>query len=169
MQDPQYDEYGGITDTIAEKKATAVNSKKRQGYNFIEKLLIKYSRKINYLFGNNGKYKCRQLKFPPVIRIGPTNRCTARCYYCPREYIHENGTGYMQWELYKSIISQAKQGGTKKISFALFGEPLLHPQIIEMLEYARQAGLQLGLSTNGIVLTKELSDKILKEFSYETI
>lgn len=133
----------------------------RKGYTFWEKLLIKNSRKINYLFDENGKYKCRNLEFPPVIRIGPTNRCTARCYYCPREYIHEKGSGYMGWELFKSIIDQAVQGKSKKISFALFGEPLLHPRIIDMLEYAKHAGLNLGLSTNGIILTKELADKIV--------
>ena len=161
MQNPEYDNRGGIINVDVEKKENNFSAKERKGYTFLESLLLKYSPKINYLLDENGRYKCRKLKFPPVIRIGPTNRCTARCFYCPREYIHDKGSGYMEWEMYKSIVDQAKIGGADKISFALFGEPLLHPRIIDMLAYAKRAGLKIGLSTNGIILTKSLADKII--------
>lgn len=168
MNNPKYDQFGGITDV--ERKVggiTPARIKIRKGYNFLERLLIKRGRKINYLLDENGKYKCRRQKFPQVIRIGITNRCAARCVYCPREYIHDKGNGYMDFALYEKIIRWAEEHGVEAISFALFGEPLLHPRILEIIDLAHRSGLRMRISTNCIPLKKELADKLL-EYPFES-
>lgn len=163
MPEIQYDEQGGITnfDSVLAKKDIKAGKASRKSYNFLEKFLIRHSRKINYLFDENGKYKCRAQKTPSVIRIGPTNRCSGRCYYCPREYIHDKGTGYMDFALFEKIVAWAKEKKIGVISFALFGEPLLHPRIFDMLDLVNNNGIKIRVSTNGIVLNKDFADKLL--------
>jgi len=171
MIDIQYDEHGGITNTekTPEKKIVNHNNgKRRTGYNFFERLLSRHSRKVNYLLDKNGKYKCRLEKTPSVIRMGVTNRCSAQCFYCPREIVYANGSGYMAWEMYTEIIDWAKDNKVETIALALFGEPLLHPKIMDMIDLANRVGLAIRLSTNGIVLTKELAGKLL-EYPLEAI
>ena len=165
MQDIKYDNQGGITNFNQDLAKAEINNKGKKsvriGYNFLERLLIKYSKKINYLFDANGKFKCREEKIPEVIRLGPTNRCTGQCFYCPREYVHERGSGYMDFSLYERIIKWAKKNKVKTISFALWGEPLLHPKFLDMLDLAFAAGLNVRFSTNAIILNKETVERVL--------
>jgi radical SAM protein with 4Fe4S-binding SPASM domain len=161
-EDIKYDEHGGIVNTeVGILKNAVAKKKSKNGYNFFERLILKYSRKVNYLLDKDGKYLCRNERTPQIIRIGPTNRCTARCVYCPREFIHAGGTGYMDFDLYRRIIDWAKANNVKIIGLAFFGEPLIHPQIIDMIDYAQKSGLSARLSTNGIALNKDLANKIL--------
>lgn len=164
MSEIQYDKQGGIVNLAENLEKKDIKSKKpaHSGYNFLEKFLIRYSKKINYLLAENGEYKCRAQRTPNVIRIGPTNRCTGRCFYCPREYIHDKGTGYMDFALYEKIIAWAKLNKVEAVSFALFGEPLLHPRIFDMLELAVKHGLKIRISTNSIILNKDYADQLLR-------
>jgi len=149
-------------------KGSKIMKKKRKGYNFLERVLLKRSKKIKYLLDKEGRYRCRGEKVPPVLRIGITNHCTGRCFYCPRELVHSWGNGYMDFDLYKKIIDWATKNGVKKIGFALWGEPLLHPKFLEMVDYTYKAGIGMRLSTNAILLTTDLAEKILN-YPFESI
>ena len=159
----KYDERGGITSLDApfqsEKRTKA--KKEKKGYGFLERWMLKRSKKLNYLLDDHGRYKCRQEGLPSVIRIGPTNRCTAQCMYCPREHIHKKGSGYMDFSMYEDLIAWAKKNSVKEISFALFGEPLLHPRFFEMLDLAKASGLKLRVSSNAIIMSKEKAKRLL--------
>ncbi|PLX27391.1 hypothetical protein C0583_03705 [Candidatus Parcubacteria bacterium] len=162
MSNIQYDEQGGIVSLENQLEGHCKSRKKeKKHYSFLERLMIKKSRRLNYLLDGDGKYKCRQERLPNVIRIGPTNRCTAQCFYCPREHIHEAGSGYMDFEMYEEIVTWAEKNKVKAISFALFGEPLLHPRFFEMLELAREKGMALRVSSNAIIMDKEKANKLL--------
>jgi len=163
MLEIKYDEFGGIIN-CDENHGLLADGKlinKRRGYNLLEKFLLRTSKKINYLFNADGLYKCRQEKLPHMLRLEPTNRCTARCSYCPRTIVHDWGTGYMNFDLYQRLIAWAVSNGINKVGFALWGEPLIHPKIIDMIDYAHQNGLIIRLSTNAIALSDNLARKLL--------
>ncbi len=168
----KYDEYGGIIgaekESYPEKDFVRIKRKERKGYNFFEKFVIRYSKRINYLLDEKRRYKCRQGRIPPVLRLGVTNCCTAQCFYCPRELVHSGGTGYLDFDLYRRIIDWASGNGVKTLGFALWGEPLLHPRFLEMVDYAHRKGLKMRLSTNAIVLTNNLAERIL-DYPFEAI
>ncbi len=163
MSNIKYDKYGGITTLESKALSEGKNIKnKKKAYNFLEKIMLKSSKKLNYLLDKEGKYKCRLDRIPRVIRIGPTNLCTAQCKYCPREHIHEGGCGYMDFAMFERIVDWAKQYRVKDISFALFGEPLIHPRIFDMIKLSQQQGLRIGISTNAIKMSQEYADKLLE-------
>jgi radical SAM protein with 4Fe4S-binding SPASM domain len=71
-------------------------------------------------------------------------------------------TGFMNFKLYKQIIDEASRIGVTSIRPQLWGEPLLHPKIVEMVKYARDKGLNVGFDTNGLLLNENMSRKLLK-------
>lgn len=97
---------------------------------------------------------------PPILVIEPTNQCNIDCIMCPVK--HNSANGYMDFKLYTKIIDQAKTA-VKAILLYFRGEPLLYPNLIEMIEYAKEnTNARVILSTNATLLTKVLSKKIIK-------
>ncbi len=169
MSNIKHDEHGGITSLesgIPDNKNNTENHK--SSYNCLERLMLKYTKKLNYLLDKQGNYKCRLEKIPRVIRIGPTNLCTAQCKYCPREHIHAGGCGYMDFAMFEGVVDWAEQNKVKNISFALFGEPLIHPRIFDMIELSQTRGLRVGISSNAIKMNQDYADKLL-DYNLETI
>ncbi len=73
--------------------------------------------------------------------------------------------GFMDFDLYKSIIDESLRFGKRMtIFFHKDGEPLLHPKLPEMIEYAvsRKAAYQTHLSTNAMLLNQKIMDSLLK-------
>ena len=103
--------------------------------------------------------------FPPYLQIEPTSICNYRCTFC---YQTDNGfnkrstgfMGHMKLETFKLLVDQA-EGNIEFISLASRGEPLLCPDIKEMLAYTRDKFLNLKINTNASVLDEEMSHSIL--------
>jgi len=92
------------------------------------------------------------------IEIEITNDCNLKCIMCPRISRMNREIGCMDFDLFKKIINEIE---VSSIHFSGLGEPLLHPQIRDMFAYAKEKGLEVGLWTNGLELTKELSEEII--------
>lgn len=85
---------------------------------------------------------------PVAVYIEPTNYCNLNCPLCPSGAgLLTRPKGFMDFELYKSIIRQIE-----KHAFGVClwnqGEPFLHPQILPMIRYARARRLYTIASTN---------------------
>jgi len=101
-------------------------------------------------------------KIPREIAIELTNHCNLRCPVCPTHFAMERERGFMDLNMYKSIIDEFRDYKFKpKILYIFAGEPLLHPQADEFIAYACQNGHDTFLSTNVTALTEELSKKII--------
>jgi radical SAM protein with 4Fe4S-binding SPASM domain len=91
---------------------------------------------------------------PPSLQLEPTNVCNANCICCSTR-VSQRKKGYMPDPLFRSIIDQAAEIGVKRIHLYLHGEPLLHPQIIEMIRYTKAKKLAVHLTTNGMPLNPQ--------------
>ena len=99
--------------------------------------------------------------FPERINVEPTNRCNMQCTLCPHPRM-QRSKGFMDLDLFHRIVGECARHGTA-VWLQYMGEPLLHPQIIEMISMAKNAGIQkLGLSTNAFFLNREMGRKILE-------
>jgi SynChlorMet cassette radical SAM/SPASM protein ScmF len=91
-----------------------------------------------------------------------TEGCNLACRHCwiaPKYQSEGNNYPSLPLELFKSIIEQAKPLGLSGVKLT-GGEPLLHPQIHEMLDIIRSKDLRLTLETNGVLCTLELAQKM---------
>jgi molybdenum cofactor biosynthesis enzyme MoaA len=91
-----------------------------------------------------------------------TEGCNLRCRHCwvaPKYQSGSNSYPALGLDLFKSIIEQAKPLGLTGVKLS-GGEPLLHPEIKEILEYIQTEDLRLIVETNGVLCTAELAKKM---------
>ena len=105
-------------------------------------------------------------EFPPCLQIEPTSICNYRCVFCYQvdsEFTKRNNgmMGKMSLELFKSVIDEA-EGRCEAVSLASRGEPLICPDIEEMLAYAANKFLALKLNTNAWFLDDSKCHAILQ-------
>jgi len=79
---------------------------------------------------------------------------------CTSKDIPEDKTGYMDWDLYKKIIDEAKDF-VYDINLFIGGESLFHKRLPEMIAYAKANGIRTRLSTNATVLTKDKREALI--------
>ena len=97
------------------------------------------------------------LRFPTVFYIEPTNDCNLSYIMCPRKR-SRNAVGYMPFELFRRVIDQLVGRDIARLSLHLAGEPLLHPQIIDMVRYAKRSGMpHVRFATNATLLDDTLA------------
>ncbi|MBP3857745.1 MAG: radical SAM protein, partial [Ruminiclostridium sp.] len=110
------------------------------------------------------------LDTPYLIQVFPVYACNFHCNFCLHaldrsKHGYISDTTLMDLVLYKKCIDDMKQfpRKLKMLRFAAIGEPLLHPQITDMIAYAKQAGIadSVDIVTNGSLLTHELSEKLI--------
>lgn len=91
-----------------------------------------------------------------------TRGCNLRCRHCwiaPKFHHAEGSCPALDLDLFRSIIRQAKPLGLSGVKLT-GGEPLLHPDIHEILKLTRSEGLRLVVETNGVLCTRQLAEEI---------
>ena len=102
------------------------------------------------------------LRFPSVFYIEPTNDCNLSCIMCPRKRSRK-AVGYMPFELFRRVIDQLVGRDIARLSLHLAGEPLLHPQIIDMVRYAKRSGMRhVRFATNATLLDDALARSLIE-------
>lgn len=104
-----------------------------------------------------------KIKYPlKSIYFYLTEGCNLKCRHCwiATKY-QSDGKIYpaLPFDLFQSIIKQAKPLGIKSVKLT-GGEPLLHPQINDILDNIRQEDLGVSIETNGVLCTPEIVQKI---------
>lgn len=95
-------------------------------------------------------------RVPIQGEIEITSSCNFRCIHC---YVNKGAIQSQTKEsigasLFKKICDQIRSSGCIWLLIT-GGEPLIHPEFIEMWEYASKIGLKLSLFTNGSLLNQE--------------
>lgn len=90
------------------------------------------------------------------IYIEITNVCNLQCDFCPRT---RRRPEFMKVEMFKKILDQIKVH-TEYIYLHVKGEPLLHPEIDQLLDLCYEKGFKVNLTTNGTLINK-VKDKLL--------
>jgi radical SAM protein with 4Fe4S-binding SPASM domain len=106
-----------------------------------------------------------EVLFHDQIEIELTNDCNLKCIMCPRQKM-KRPIGYMDFNLYKKMIDESVGG--RNVIFSLFGEPLMHPDFLKMIDYAKDK-VNIILYTNAFNLNEEISRAILENPSITTI
>lgn len=97
---------------------------------------------------------------PTYIQVELTNHCSAKCKMCALTNSSRR-KGYMTKGLFLKILDQLVEWGIPMVRFTLWGEALLHPDIISFIKIAKGRGLRVGLNTNGITVDDTLSRQLI--------
>jgi len=96
------------------------------------------------------------------IYIEPTNKCNLACRTCMRN-MWDEPLGQMEKSTFEKIVDSVKAlPSPPSIMFGCLGEPLMHPDIIEMITRMKELGSRVELITNGTLLSEEISLQLVK-------
>ncbi|HEY3418182.1 MAG TPA: 12,18-didecarboxysiroheme deacetylase [Armatimonadota bacterium] len=98
----------------------------------------------------------------PVVVWNVGRRCNLRCVHCYAHSRDEEYTGELTHAEGLRLIDDLAAFGAPVLLFS-GGEPLMRPDILELIAYARERGMRAVISTNGTLITPDLAGK-LKEF-----
>lgn len=84
------------------------------------------------------------------IYIEITNICNLKCSFCPDTIRKKE---FMSIDKFKMIIDKVK-GYAGIITLHVKGEPLIHPQLDEILEYCSVQNVKVNITTNGTKLNE---------------
>jgi MoaA/NifB/PqqE/SkfB family radical SAM enzyme len=90
-------------------------------------------------------------KHPILVHIIPNRRCNLACTYC-NEY--DDVSKPVPLEEMKRRLDTLADMGTSIITIS-GGEPLMHPDLDEIIRHIRRRGIIAGMITNGFFLNKE--------------
>lgn len=101
-----------------------------------------------------------KLIFPLYVEIGATALCCHRCIFCAFDYTKYKGAILNETSC-EIFLKQSAQMGLKSVMFAGEGEPLMNPDIVKMISYAKKYNVDVSITTNGIKLDEGASSNIL--------
>lgn len=91
------------------------------------------------------------------VQVEVSTHCQLRCLMCPKRiFRREWVSDHMDMEIFRRIPFE-------KFRYAHlqgWGEPLLNPNIIEMVEFAKAKGCRVGITTNGLLLDEFAEDLV---------
>jgi putative heme d1 biosynthesis radical SAM protein NirJ2 len=95
-----------------------------------------------------------------IVSWNTTNACNMYCDHCYRDAGCRAEEELNTAEA-RTLLEQIAKAGFKIMIFS-GGEPLMRPDIVELVAYAKELGLRPVFGTNGSLLTKDLAEKLKK-------
>jgi MoaA/NifB/PqqE/SkfB family radical SAM enzyme len=96
---------------------------------------------------------------PLYVKIKINYGCNLKCEMC--KHWRETREPPIAMERFKEVIGELAELGCKKIHFS-GGEPLLRPQLPELIAHAAGLGMRVTLTTNGTLVTKEKAKALIE-------
>lgn len=103
----------------------------------------------------------RSLTHLAKVYVEPTNGCNLACRTCIRHAWNEP-QGQMESSVFERVMTGlATFSPPPVVFFGGFGEPLAHPDIVDMVAQMAALGGSVELITNGILLSADMSQRLI--------
>jgi len=105
---------------------------------------------------------------PKLVQIGLTEACNYHCLMCGfhnpavDDGHKESELPRLSYEMFARLLSDLKQMGAEAVDICGNGEPLTHPQAMDMIGLARSMGFGVSLATNGALLTASRARRLVE-------
>jgi radical SAM protein with 4Fe4S-binding SPASM domain len=113
--------------------------------------------------GDKEKFRAAVLNARPFVplyvKIKVFYGCNLKCEMC--NHWRDTREPPVSIERFKEVLSELGEMGTKKIHIS-GGEPMLRPQIPEMVEHASALGMRVTMTTNGTLIDKTKAKRLVE-------
>jgi MoaA/NifB/PqqE/SkfB family radical SAM enzyme len=96
---------------------------------------------------------------PKCLYIELTNRCNSLCETCPRTFITREPLGDLTWDNFKRVVDSNPV--MDRAVLHGIGEPLMHRDLIRMIEYLKARGVYVPFNTNAVLLTRPMQERLI--------
>jgi len=105
-------------------------------------------------------------EFPLSLDLEVNASCNLRCVMCvmgsPNYVNPMAGRTMMDFGLYRRLMREAESRKLPAMTFGFLSEPLLRPDLADMIGLARQSGvMDIRLGTNGLLLSPSISEDLI--------
>jgi radical SAM protein with 4Fe4S-binding SPASM domain len=99
---------------------------------------------------------------PTRMQIEVTGSCNLRCKMCLVSYRPALGRreGSLSLDLFRRVVDENPR--LEEITLQGLGEPLLAPDLLAMIEHAAGRGIRMGFNTNGMLLTSQRAERLIR-------
>lgn len=122
------------------------------------KIIYHPERLALWLKAQNSWEEAKKL-YPIYVEISLSSFCNHNCKFCAFDYLKK--PEFANFQNLRRVIKEMANVKVKSVNFSGEGEPFLYPKIEEIIEYTSEQGIDIGVTTNGSLLEKELLEKIL--------
>ena len=95
----------------------------------------------------------------PVVVWNCTRRCNLRCRHCYSASTDKPAPDELTGDEARAMIDDLGRFGVPVLLFS-GGEPLMRPDLMELIRHARKAGIRPVLSTNGTLITSDAAGRL---------
>ena len=99
---------------------------------------------------------------PIRVQMEVNNACNLDCVMCPRHELPIE-LQEMNIEVFKKSIDKICKFGIEHVDIGGWGEVTYHKDFVDIIRYASSKGLQISMTTNGLLLKKERLQVLLDE------
>ncbi len=103
--------------------------------------------------------------YPIEIEISPSGACNHRCVFCAVDYVGYQPS-FLDKETILRDIAQMSKKGLKSVICSGEGEPLLNKDMPDIANGIKKCGVDVAMSTNGVLFTKEKAEECLNAFTW---
>lgn len=101
--------------------------------------------------------------FPVHVDFETSSLCNMRCPMCFRPHRADKNDGNMDFDLYCKAIDECVRHNLYSIRLSWRGEPTMNPKFIEMVRYAKQAGIkEVSALSNGLLLEGDYARQLVE-------
>lgn len=123
------------------------------------------SHKLMFHPGRVNAWLCNNDIYPIYVEISPSGACNHRCIYCALDFM-EYKPRFLKTEPLMKRLSEMGKLGVKSVMYAGEGEPFLHRDIAAIVNHTKASGIDVAVTTNGVLLNKRLADSILANVTW---
>ncbi|MBA7556330.1 GTP 3',8-cyclase [subsurface metagenome] len=105
-------------------------------------------------------YLLPAIKNPHVIGLELTNNCNFDCIHCFRTKMNKD-LGYMDVNLFKKLVDEISTYSFAFLRIVGRGEPALHPELKQIMEYIKGKQINIEFVTNGTIFEEYSNTEIL--------
>jgi radical SAM protein with 4Fe4S-binding SPASM domain len=107
-----------------------------------------------------------EIVHPLMAVVYPSYGCNHNCPGCSYRELNRKENVFLDPKNFVKLLKSLHSLEVKSIEFSGGGEPTLHPQFCELVECAVNEGFEMGLLTNGSLLSRRIADLVVDDFTY---
>ncbi len=96
---------------------------------------------------------------PKCLYIEVTNRCNSLCETCPRTFVTREPLGDITWENFTCVVDSNPE--MNRAVLHGIGEPLMHKDLIKMIEYLKARNIYVLFNTNAVLLKRKMQEQLI--------
>jgi len=123
------------------------------------------SHKLIYHPDRVGKWMAEGDTYPITVEISPSGACNYRCVFCAFDYL-DYQPELLDRDLMINNLQEMQENGVKSVVICGEGEPLINRHTPDIINYARDIGLDVGMASNGVLFTPEIAQHCLRSLTW---